>query len=112
METILIGAAALIILYVIFRIFKAILKWVIILIVVVLALAYFTNPDESTHRENLKNKAKELSVKIRQKLVAVDDYKIFSLIKVKVDGEEKIVGIGAFGQVWYFDDLKQRLKKK
>jgi hypothetical protein len=79
----------------------------------VLVVAYFTNPDETNHRENFKEKTKDLSLKrIRQKLLSIDDYKLFSVAKVKVDGEEKIVGIGAFGQVWYFDDLKEKLRKK
>ena len=39
--------------------------------------------------------------------VQIDDYKVFSLTKVKVKGEEKLVGFGAFGKVWYFEDIKE-----
>lgn len=113
METALIIAVGLVVLFVLFKIFKAFLKWGIILILLFLVISYFTNPDESVHRENLEVKTKDLSLrKIRQKLVNIDDYKFFSLTKVTVDGEEKIVGIGAFGKVWYFDDLKEKLTNK
>jgi hypothetical protein len=113
METALIIAAGLVLLFVLFKIFKAFLKWGIILVLFFLVISYFTNPNESTHRKKLEDKTKDLSLrKIRQKLVDIDDYKFFSLTKVTVDGEEKIVGIGAFGKVWYFDDLKEKLKNK
>ena len=108
--TIVIGLIAL---YVLFRIFKAFLKWAIIILLIVLVAAYFTKPDESTDKESLKVKTKELSVKkVRQKDLTIEDYKLFSLAKITTGGEKKIVGIGAFGKVWYFDDLKEKLERK
>jgi hypothetical protein len=113
METALIIGVGLVVLFVLFKIFKAFLKWAVILVLLFLVISYFTNPDESVHRKNLDDQAKNLSLrKIRQRLVDIDDYKFFSLTKVTVDGEKKIVGIGAFGKVWYFDDLKEKLKNK
>ena len=108
METIIVVVICLVVLFVLFKIFKAFLKWGIILLILFFVIAYFTNPEESTHHRSLKETVKK---NIKEKLVKIEDYKIFSLTKVKVDGEEKIVGIGAFGKVWYFDDIEKSLKK-
>jgi uncharacterized membrane protein YqgA involved in biofilm formation len=113
METAIIVIIGLVVLLILLKIFKALLKWVIIILILGVVVAYFTNPEESIHRDNLAVKTKELSIKkIRQKLVTIDDYKLFSLTKITVEGETKIVGIGAFGRVWYFDDLKEKLQRK
>lgn len=113
METGVIVVIGLIVLFILFRIFKAFLKWGIIILLIGLVAAYFTNPDETVHRESFKIKAKELSLKrIREKDLTVDDYKLFSLLKINAEGERKLVGIGAFGKVWYFDDLKEKIRKK
>ena len=106
MEIIVIVAVALIVLFVLFKIFKAFIKWGIIILVLVLVVAYFTNPEELTHHKGLKDVKKDITDKLK-----IDDYKIFSLTKAKVKGEEKIVGIGAFGKVWYFDDIEKSLKE-
>ena len=108
MEIIIIIGVALVVLFILFRIFKAFLKWGIIILILFLVIAYFTNPEAVTRHKVLKDVVKK---NITDKLVKIDDYKIFSLTKVKVKGEEKIVGIGAFGKVWYFDDIEERLKK-
>lgn len=108
MEIIIIVGVALVVLFILFKIFKAFLKWGIIILIVFLVVAYFTNPEERTHHNGLKDAVKK---NITDKLVKIDDYKIFSLTKVKVKGEEKIVGFGAFGKVWYFDDIEESLKK-
>ena len=111
-QTVIIILAVLVGLYLLFRIFKAMLKWLLLGLVVLLAIAYFSNPEEDDHITGLKKTAKELRVKVREKTIDVDNYKIFSLTKVKVNGEEKVVGIGAFGKVWYFNELEEKLKKK
>jgi hypothetical protein len=108
MEIIIIVGVCLVVLFIPFKIFKAFLKWGIIILILFFVVAYFTNPEELTHHQSLKETVKE---NIKDKLVKIDDYKIFSLTKVKVKGEEKIVGIGAFGKVWYFDDNEKSLKK-
>jgi uncharacterized protein YacL len=112
MEPIIYAVIGIIIIIILFKIFKAFLKWIGILLIVFLVLAYFTNPDESKHRESLNNMVKDLPVKkIKKKSVKVEDYKIFSITKVTVEGKEKIVGVGAFGKVWYFDKIKEKLKR-
>ena len=112
METLIIIGIALVILYVVFRIFKTIVKWLLILVIAIIVFGFFTNPKESDHRKSLQEAVRNLPVKVREKAIKVDDYKIFSLTKVKVQGQEKIVGIGAFGKVWYFNDIEDLLKKK
>lgn len=108
MKIIIIVGVCLIVLFILFKIFKAFLKWGIVLLILFFVVAYFTNPEALTHQKSLKEAVKE---NIKDNLVKIEDYKIFSLTKVKVKGEEKIVGIGAFGKVWYFDDLEKSLKK-
>ena len=106
MEIIIIVGVALVVLFILFKIFKAFIKWGILILVLVLAVAYFTNPEELTHFKGLKDVKENITDKLK-----VDDYKSFSLTKAKVKGEEKIVGIGAFGKVWYFNDIEESLKK-
>jgi len=110
METIVIIVLVLIALYVAFRIFKAIIKWLIIGIVIIVAIAFFSNPDESSHMKSLREITRNLPVKIEDNALQVNDYKVFSIAKVKVNGTEETVGIGAFGKVWYFDEMKELLK--
>ena len=109
MEVIIIIGICLVVLFILFRIFKTFIKWGIILLIVLFVVAYFSNPEESTHHRTLKENVKR---NIKEKLVKIEDYKIFSLTKVTVKGEEKIVGVGAFGKVWYFDDIEKSLKKR
>ena len=112
METFIIIILAIVVLFVAFRILKTLLKWLVIAVVVLLAIAFFSNPDEAHHKHALKEIAKNFPVKIKDNAIQVDDYKIFSITKVKIDGKERIAGIGAFGKVWYFDDLKDNFKKE
>lgn len=107
MEILVIIGIVLVVLFILFRIFKAFLKWGIIILILFLVVAYFTNPKEATHHQGLKKIIKE---NIPHKL-KIDDYKVFSLVKTKVKEEEKIVGIGAFGKVWYFDEIEKSLEK-
>jgi len=111
MQTIVVVILIAIGLFIILKIFKAILKWVLIAVIVVVAIAYFSNPDESNHKRSLKELGQKLDVKIKDAAIQVDDYKVFSVTKVKVDGKEKITGIGAFGKVWHFDDIKENFNK-
>ncbi len=93
--------------YIVYKIFTSLLKWILIGLVIVLAIAYFSNPDESNHMKKFKDIVKNLPLKIKDDAIQVDDYKVFSLAKAKVHGAKKTVGIGAFGKVWYFDDIKE-----
>jgi hypothetical protein len=113
MNLIILFSIALVVLFILFKIFKAFLKWTIIILIIVFVVAFFTNPDSATHHQSLKDYLSEQNLKkVKEKLVGIDDYKIFSLTKIKIEGEEKIVGIGAFGKVWYFPGFEEKLKKK
>ena len=111
METIVVVILIAVGLFIVLRVFKAILKWLLIAVVAVVAIAYFSNPNESNHKRSLKEIGQKLDIKIKDDAIQVDDYKVFSVTKVKVDGKEKITGIGAFGKVWYFDDIKDQINK-
>jgi hypothetical protein len=111
MKTVVVIVLIAIGLFIVLKIFKAILKWILIAVVVVVAIAYFSNPDESNHKRSLKEIGQKLDIKIKDDAIQVDDYKVFSVTKVKVDGKEKITGIGAFGKVWHFDDIKDHFNK-
>ena len=110
MQTIIIVVAVILGIFIVVKIFKTIIKWVLIAVVVVLGIAYFSNPNESNHKRSIKDLGESFDVKIKDDAIQVDDYKIFSVTKVKVDGKEKITGIGAFGKVWHFDDIKDHFK--
>lgn len=89
------------ILFILFKVFKMLfsLLWVVAFFVI----AYFTNPEYSKHEEALMQKASASGEKVTGKYMEVDDYKVVSL--TKVGKERKLVGIGAFTQVWIFGDL-------
>ena len=106
MQTILIVAVIFVVVYLLFKLFKTLFKWLLIGVVALVAVAFFSNPDFAAHRDKLTQMKKGLSREIEEKKVVFDDYKIFSLTRKKVNGEEKIVGVGAFGKVWYFDEEK------
>ncbi len=112
MEIAIIAGIGIVVLFILFKMLKAFVKWLVIFLILLFAVAYFTNPVESIHHQSLKDSIKELKLsKVREKFIQVDDYKFFSLTKVKVDGHDKIVGVGAFGKIWYFDDLKKTLQR-
>lgn len=111
MQTIIVVVLVVVGIFIVMKIFKAIVKWVLIAVVAALAIAYFSNPDESNHKRSLQEIGQKLNVKVKDNAIQVDDYKIFSVTKVKVDGKEKITGIGAFGKVWHFDDIKDHIKE-
>ena len=111
MQTIIVVVLVVIGILIVVKIFKTIIKWILIAVVAALAIAYFSNPDESNHKRSLKEFGEKLNVKVKDDAIQVDDYKIFSVTKVKVNGKEKITGIGAFGKVWHFDDIKDHFKE-
>ncbi|MEJ1237271.1 hypothetical protein WBG78_04020 [Chryseolinea sp. T2] len=104
METVIVVAVILLVLYLVFKLFKTLFKWLLIAILVVAVIAFFSNPNFDDHSKKLTSMKKDLKQELNEKKVIFDDYKIFSLTKKKIDGEEKIVGVGAFGKVWYFDE--------
>ena|SRR5690349_4474986 len=106
MQSALIIIVVFVVLYLLFKLFKTLFKWLLIGVVALVAIAFFSNPDFAAHSDKLSDMKKEMRREIKEKKVVFDDYKIFSLTKKKVNGEEKIVGVGAFGKVWYFDEDK------
>ena len=110
MQTIIVVSLILVGIFIVVKIFRTIIKWILIAVVAALAIAYFSNPDESNHKRSLKEVGENLNIKIKDDAIQVDDYKVFSVTKVRVDGKEKITGIGAFGKVWHFDDIKDHFK--
>jgi hypothetical protein len=44
-----------------------------------------------------------------ESVLEVNNYLLFSLTKFSYAGHEKVIGIGAFGNVWLFVDLKEGL---
>jgi hypothetical protein len=103
-QSIAVAFAVLLVLYLLFKLFKTLFKWLVIAAVLLAVIAFFSNPDLAAHKSKLANVKKELKREIKKKEVLFDDYKIFSLSSKKVDGEEKVVGVGAFGKVWTLED--------
>lgn len=105
----------------------------LLIVLAVLIIAAFTNPDESRHKEILINKIKPEMVqaffgekdvekmtnldalsfmlgttivsKFVENVISVDNYVVFSLTKFTWDGETKTVAIGLFGNVLLYKDL-------
>jgi hypothetical protein len=109
MESVIVVVLVIAAVYIVYKIFTALLKWLLIGLVIVLAIAFFSNPDESNYRKKFKDITKNLPVKIKDDALQVDDYKVFSVVKVRVKGEKKTVGVGMFGKIWYFDDIKESI---
>jgi hypothetical protein len=111
--------------------------------ILIILIAVFTNPDEDKHREGVKSKLNTYMQKsvvktdneweqagqtlglalggmIIEELInssiSTDNYILFSMTKITWDGESKIIGAGAFGNVFLtkkIDEiLDQALKEK
>ncbi len=110
-------------------------------IALVLVLAAISNPSEEKHQAVLKAKLKKhLNDKMEEESeqgneigdllkgfgkalggvvidaavetkVSSDDYLIFSLTRIDYDGEEHMVGLGLFGQVFITQKLDEALQK-
>jgi hypothetical protein len=109
MKLVIIAIVGLVLLFILFRLFKTFVKWTFILLVALFAVAFFTNPNESAIRDDLKKTTKERRLKkIRDKSVQVTNYKLFSLVKVERGDLPQTVGVAALGKVWYFDNLEPK----
>jgi hypothetical protein len=112
----------------------------LILIFLILFIAILTNPNKEFHKSNIKLRVyKELNIDTLQKessnifdmfkdisnsfgksmvddtvdnLLQVDNYYLFSFTKVTYQGQTKIIGIGAFNQIFLFVNLKQLISNK
>jgi len=111
----------------------------LIVLGIIVIVAVITNPKKNEHVDILKEKISQSAIhaaakdmdsgngferagaaigvtlglkfldSIIESVVEVDNYLLFSLTKLSYDGNEKIIGIGAFGNVWLFGDLKDTL---
>ena len=81
MEPIVVVIAVLVAFYLVFKLFKTLLKWLVLGVVVVVAIAYFSNPDSKAHKDKFTSMGKELSHDIKG--IKFDDYKILSKLAGK-----------------------------
>lgn len=113
MNFIIVAVVGLLVIFLVYRIFKTIFKWLLLIgIALLLVAGYYTNPTKKIQQDYVIEEARSKGIKkIRKKNIVVDDYKVFSVTKLKVENDEKIVGIGAFGKVWFIGDLSERANK-
>lgn len=100
LNTILTIAAVVVVFIILFKVFKWVLR--LLVVVVFLLIAFVTNPTPEQHQEALARKADQNNVDIRGKKIVVDDYYVFSLTHVLENDEDKVIGAGAFTQVVIF----------
>jgi hypothetical protein len=112
------------------------------IISLIVLVAVLTNPDQSRHKEVMKNKlitymqksikkdqskppdemeqaAQAIGItlggmiaeKILDNLMSTDNYVVFSTTKITWEGETRIIGIGAFGNVFITKELDESLNK-
>lgn len=103
LNTILVIVAIAILLFVAFKMIKVILR--VAFVVLLLLIAYFTNPALERHQQAVEKKAEEESTKVNLRHVHVSDYKVFSITKINRKEGERWVGIGAFTKVWIVKSL-------
>ena len=100
----------------------------------IILVAVLTNPDQDRHKEVIRNELNsyfqqnmtESDDKLEQigqtvgmmlrgafidgminNLVSTDNYLLFSTTKITLDGKTKIIGIGAFGNVFLINKLNK-----
>ncbi len=114
----------------------------LLIISLIILVAVLTNPDQTRHKEVIKNKLvtylqksfrndqpetkdewqeadQALGVvlggmiveKILDNFMSTDNYVVFSTTKITWDGEARIIGIGAFGNVFLTRELDEALNK-
>jgi len=74
----------------------------LLLVGVFLFIAFLTNPGEEEHREAAHIKAEENDISMKDKTITVKDYWICSLTSSVEKEQQKIIGAGAFTQVFIF----------
>lgn len=114
------------------------MKNLLIIILLAAVVGVFTNPSLEKHQEVVKEKVenlesvngdidgddlKKIGAIIGEAIglntmemylnnnIKIEDLKVCSLTKMKIKGEYKTIGIGAFGNVWLLDDLKEKLEE-
>lgn len=103
--TLLVGVAVIVVLYIIFKVFKLVTR--ILVFALFLGIAYITNPGLEKHQAAAMARAEKDDIKIRSKHIATKDLKVFSLTQyVKDEDSPRTVGFGVFTRVWIFRPLK------
>jgi hypothetical protein len=98
--TILAVVALAIVFYLLFKVFKFITR--LILVIIFLAIAYFTNPSLVRHEAAVQTKVEEDGTSLEGWTVTVMDLKVASITRLTQHGSSKVVGVGAFTKVWIF----------
>ncbi|OPZ28692.1 MAG: hypothetical protein BWZ00_01251 [Bacteroidetes bacterium ADurb.BinA174] len=104
---------------------------IFLIFIVIIAIAFFTNPDKEAHKEAIIEKTDQIMEEIiaerndaisstawelaGKKLlsefidtnVTVDNYYLFSIPKVNWDGNSYPIGVGAFGKVYITKHLNR-----
>jgi hypothetical protein len=104
------------ILYLLLDMMKVETKYIVMVFFFIAGVAVITNPKVEQHAQSISKIAMErsgndytsaggaLAVSLANNLISsmidVDNYVLFSLTKMK----SKIVGVGAFGNVWIFEN--------
>lgn len=111
----------------------------LLILLVIALIGVFTNPPLEKHQEAIEQKVNDLEningdvdgdtlkklgallgeavglntmSKYLNNNVKIEDLKVLSLTKLKINGNYKTVGIGAFGKVFLFDDVKNFIESK
>ena len=93
-------AAIIIIFFILYKIFRFIIS--LLLIGLFLVIAYFTNPTDEQHRHAAVQKAERTGTSLKGKKARRENYYIFSLTRIDGADGHKIIGAGAFTQVFIF----------
>ncbi len=88
------------------------MKKLLIGLIILAVIATVTNPSEQTHKDAVKKElkseldfsgiAEELNLGsfLINNLIIRENHYVYSITKLKIMGEEKVVGYGAFGMVF------------
>jgi len=111
-------------------------SWPYIFIILIIFIAFFSNPQTDEHRETVRIKLtgmveKDLSkntnnifiyglgkafmdslIDVTLKNVSSDNYLLFSLTKFNFASESKIIGFGFFGKVYISEKINEDMFKK
>src|SRR5690606_37130232 len=105
----------------------------------IILIAIFTNPNQDRHKEVIRNKFNTIMQKsfkeekkgenevaqalglmlggalagsLLDNLISTDNYLLFSTTKMMWEGETKVIGIGAFGNVFLLKDFEKVMEDK
>lgn len=108
----------------------------LIIISAIILIGIITNPNSDRHKEAVKNKLNSIfqTSKSEQEsdewsqlgdaftmmiigpivnnLISTDNYILFSTTKINWEGESRVIGLGAFGNVFLSKQLDEKLKKE